>query len=159
MNRKKLSLNFKSTIPLHKERKEVYTHSKLELPTLANGSADSEMEMVDKFGQTGLTTKECGETTEPTVWEGSSMLMAIFMKEIGSTIKQMVKVFTSMSTALDMREIGKMIFNMDMAKKLGRTALFTTVSIRMVKNTGMEFIAGMMALDIQGNGLRTRLKD
>lgn len=73
MSLKKLFLSSPSTIHRHKERTDQLILLKLELPTLANGLADLEMDLVYRFGLMGLAMKDNGKIIEHTAMENLCM--------------------------------------------------------------------------------------
>jgi len=66
-----------------RENKDKFTLSTQELPTKANGSEDSEMDMVLRNGQMELFTLDNGTTTEPKEKENSFILTEMCTRATG----------------------------------------------------------------------------
>ena len=75
-------------IPMQKEKKEIYTHSKQAQHMKVNGLEDSEMDMEYNNGLMVQDMKVNGEIIEPMEKENSHISTEIFMRGIGSMIKQ-----------------------------------------------------------------------
>jgi len=70
----------------------------------------------------------------------------------------MVTVSIYTSTELDMKAPGKMTCSTDREKRLGQMVLFMRVNIWLVRSMDRAFTAGMMVLDMEGNGMKIKLK-
>jgi hypothetical protein len=102
-----------------RERKDPLTPSSRVLPTTESGLEDSEMGSESRDGQTVLSMKENGKTTEPTVKENSSILTEMCMMVSGSMIRQMATEFITISMGLSTKDIGKMTCSTERARSPG----------------------------------------
>merc|ERR1719230_1509695 len=86
----------------------------------------------------------------------SGTLKEMFMLGISKQTKPTDMVFTHTLTDLDTKDNGSMMFKKDKEKKHGLTVPNMLVSIRMDRNTGMEFTNGLMEVSLKVTGRKIK---
>lgn len=112
----------------------------------------SNMEKEHRRGQMELNTKESGLKVRCTVKVPFYMPIKTCMWVTLLMIKQMEKELIPKKMERSMRATGLTIDPMERENRKSLMVLFTKVNLRMVKNTVMESINGLIILIILANG-------